>query len=417
MPSFLVLVAALLAFRGEIFASAERAPTPAASAPARDRPSLGRAIAIEDPSGRALARFHAALRRAEAHEGQARIVVWGASHTAGDEYAGMLRRSLQERFGDAGPGFVSPVKPFRGWNHRAAHADSGGAWRVLRGDRGPVGERYGLAGYAVESQAGGAWASLDTARAETGPRNVGSYEVFFLKQPGGGRFEVRIDDQPAAVVDTDAAAAHAGYARFRVRDDAHRLTVRAMDDAPVRVFGVAMERDRSGVVLDTLGIPGSRARSQLRWDDTLHREHLRRRRPDLVVLAYGTNESEDVDVPLRRYESDLRRVVRRVRGTAPQASCLLIGPSDRPLAQPDGTWAPRPLTQDVIAVQRRVAAEQGCGFFDLVAFMGGPMSMLEWVASDPPFGREDHVHLTWHAHRRLADVLEAALLEGLEPEN
>lgn len=428
-----VLLAGLTLFlllQGELLAATERVghDRPKAAEPDQGR-VLGEQIEIEDRSGHALDRFHAALDRAAQRRGQARVVWWGASHTAGDEYVGLLRGDLQERFGDAGPGFVIPVKPFLGWNHRAAHVESGGAWRILRGDRGPVGESYGFGGYAAESLVGGAWGSLDTARATTGPRRVGAYEVFFLHQPGGGRFEVRIDARPAAVVDTDSETAHSGYARFRVHDGEHRIAVRALDDRPTRIFGVSMERDRSGVIIDTLGIPGSRARSHLRWDDTIYREQLRRRRPDLVVLAYGTNESEDVEVPLRRYESDLTRVVRRVRQTVPSASCLLVGPSDRPLrledrspgdaspadrAPGEGAWGPRPLTADVIEVQRRVAAEQGCGFFDLVSFMGGPMSMLDWVAAEPAYGRDDHVHFTWHGHRRLADVLGKALVNGYD---
>jgi lysophospholipase L1-like esterase len=365
--------------------------------------ALADAVGIEDPSGHALDAFRAALDRARRREGRARVLWWGASHTAADEYVGMIRDALQQRYGDAGPGFVIPVKPFRGWDHRVAHARSGGAWRVLRGDRGPVGEAYGYAGYAVESLQGGAWGVIEAP-------HVGSFDVLFLHQPGGGRFEVRIDGTPAAVVDTDGEL-RGGHARFRVRDGGHSIGLRALDREPVRLFGVVMERDRSGVVVDTLGIPGSRARAHLRWDDALYREQIRRRRPDLVVLAYGTNESEDVNVPIRRYESDLRRVVRRLRRAAPQASCLLVGPSDRPIRGDDGTLAARPLTDRIVEVQRRVAADEGCGFFDLALFMGGPLSMAEWVAHDPPLGREDYVHFTEDGHARLAEVLGEALID------
>ncbi len=371
---------------------------------------LGVETPIEDPGGHALDSFHDALRRAAAQHGQARVIWWGASHTAGDEYVGLIRRSLQDRFGDAGPGFVSPVRPFRGYQSSTARIESGGAWQTVRGDRGAPGE-YGFAGFGVESLGVGAWGSLDTSAARWGDRSVGSYEVFFMRQPVGGRFEVQIDGRAAAVVDT-VGEAGSGYARFRVTDGPHRIQLRALDDAAVRVFGVAMERDRSGVLIDTVGIPGSRARAQLRWDDGMLREQIRRRHPDLYVLAYGTNESEDTAVPIRRYESDLRRVVGRLRQTAPDASCLLIGPSDRPIGAADGSWAPRPLTAEITATQRRVAADLGCGFFDLVAFMGGPLSMTEWASHEPAYGRVDHVHFTYEGHARLAEVLENALLAG-----
>lgn len=52
---------------------------------------LGHDIAIEDPSGHALDAFYVALRRAEAGEGQARVLFYGGSHTAGDFLTGRMR--------------------------------------------------------------------------------------------------------------------------------------------------------------------------------------------------------------------------------------------------------------------------------------------------------------------------------------
>lgn len=413
--SLLALVAAVslvtLAVQAPLMAAVRAALSP--SAP--DAPDLGVAIAIEDPSGHALDAFHGALSRAEAGAGQARVVWWGASHTAPDRYVGHVRRALQERFGDAGPGFVLPVRPFSGYDTSTARIAWHGAWRTLRGDRMAEGDAYGFAGFAVESLMAGATGSLDTRGAQWGARPVGRYDVAFLHQPNGGRFEVRIDDRAVAVVDT-VGELGAGHARFTVPDAAHRIEVRVLDDAPVRIFGIAMERDAAGVLVDTVGIPGSRARSHLRWDDAIYRAEVQHRRPDLVVLAYGTNESEDITVPLHRYEADLGRVVHRLQRVAPQSSCLLIGPSDRPLHTADDRWVERPLSAGVIAVQRRVARASGCGFFDLSAFMGGTMSMMRWVDHQPPFAQPDHIHFTPAGHARLAEVLTAALLEGYPAE-
>lgn len=413
--SLLALVAAVLlvtfAVQAPLLAAVRSALGISPPAP----PPLGVAISLEDPSGHALDAFHGALSRAEAGAGQARVIWWGASHTAPDRYVGLVRRALQERFGDAGPGFVLPVRPFAGYDTSTARISWHGAWRTLRGDRMAEGDVYGFAGFAVESLMAGASGVLDTRGARWGERPVGVYDVAFLRQPNGGRFEVRIDDQAAAVVDT-VGELGPGHAHFRVRDAAHRIEVRVMDDAPVRLFGVAMERDRPGVIVDTVGIPGSRVRSHLRWDDATYRAEIHHRHPDLVVLAYGTNESEDTSVPLRRYEIDLARVVHRIQRVAPSASCLLVGPSDRPIHAHDGSWVDRPLTAEIIAAQRRVAAASGCAFFDLQAFMGGPVSMPAWTEHEPAFAQPDHVHFTVAGHERLAEVMTSALLEGYESE-
>ena len=69
-----------------------------------------------------------------------------------------------------------------------------------------------------------------------------------------------------------------------------------------RIFGMSLERNNPGVVIDTLGIPGARASTQLLWNEALQREHMQRRKPNLVVLAYGTNETGDDDQPIDTFD-------------------------------------------------------------------------------------------------------------------
>ena len=200
---------------------------------------------------------------------------------------------------------------------------------------------------------------------------------------------------------------------YDVADGPHRFEVRARGDGPVRLFGVAVERDQPGVILDTLGINGARSRYHLFWDDALYREHLTHRNPDLIVLAYGTNEAGDDDVPIELYKHRLRNVLSRVRETVPHASCLLIGPSDRPRKSGPRRrprLRDRPRTLQLVAAQRGLSEEFGCGFFDLVAFMGGPMSMVRWV--EQGMASRDHIHLSRSGYERLGEVLFQALVHG-----
>lgn len=177
---------------------------------------------------------------------------------------------------------------------------------------------------------------------------------------------------------------------------------------------MTLERDQPGVIVDTLGIPGARANTQLMWNESLQREHLRKRHPDLVILAYGTNESGDDDHPIEDYAAGLRKVIGRIKRALPKASCVLIGPSDQPIRQEDGSYVDRPRTSMVIATQRQIAFDMGCGFFDLVSFMGGPLSMLEWCDGEPPFGASDHVHFTSRGYQALGNVLHDALMAGYD---
>jgi len=372
--------------------------------------ALGRAITLDDPSGHALDQLHAALRAARDGTGRARLTFYGDSHTSEDLYTGPLRHSLQRRFGDGGPGLVMPVHPFPCHDHSDVVISHEGPWStvVVKGRHRPR-DAYGPAGYAVESRAK-AWGRVDLrANATKGSATV-STEVLSLDQPGGGHLEVLVDGRRASRLSTVAKTRQLGARR--VEGASRRIEVRAEGDGPVRLFGLSLERDGPGVVVDALGIPGAKAREQLVWDEAVQRAALDRLAPDLVVLEYGTNESGGDLQAMPRYEQDLSAVVQRLRRLRPSASCLLVGPSEWPVRRANGTYGPRARTSEITEVQRRVAQAQGCAFFDTLAFMGGPGAMVQWVGHDPPLALTDHVHFTDEGYRRLALALESALLQG-----
>jgi len=372
--------------------------------------ALGVDVPIEDPSGRALAKLRSALRRARRGEGRARLLFYGASHTSSDQYTGYLRRRLQARFGNAGLGFVLPVQPFAYYAHRGVHIENGTGWQTLRvrgRERAP--DAYGVSGVALTTDIR-TWAAVEPV-AHDGPESlVARFEIFFLSQPGGGHMELRVDGQPARRVATASRHRRPSHVTLElVEEGFHRLEIRTEGDGSVRLFGVNMEGSAPGVIVDSMGIPGSRAFDQLPWNADVQTEYLRRLAPDLIVLAYGTNESALPNLSSERYGAELRQVIERVRRAVPEASCLLVGPSEWSVATDDG-WAPRESIGRTTETQRRTAAVMGCGFFDLIAFQGGPGSMHAWVTSEPPMALGDHVHYTAHGHRRLAEALEHALL-------
>ncbi|MET0342912.1 MAG: SGNH/GDSL hydrolase family protein [Polyangiales bacterium] len=368
-------------------------------------------VRIESPPGAsALAQFHRALQRTAAGRGKSRILFYGDSHVACDFLTGRVRDGLQARFGDGGPGFIIAGKPWRSHRHdRVGISEAEGvrSERVKARLDPDSAARLGLAGVAFESERARARVQLST-RGDDALQG----ELYFLKQPGGGHLRISTDGKRPADVRTRSAKEHAGYHPFALpAGSAHKLKLEVTNGGPVTWFGVSLENEHPGVVLDTLGIPGARARAMLSWDGALLREHVRHRNPDLLVLAYGTNEAGDEE-PIASYEEQLREVVGRMRTMAKGASCLLIGPTDRLERTPSGELRVMARTEKLIAAQRKVAREHGCGFFDLVGAMGGPKSMLKWSTSQPAYGAPDHVHLTKRGYVALGDVLTTALLEG-----
>jgi lysophospholipase L1-like esterase len=369
-------------------------------------------------NARALEPFYRRLRELEDgldRDGKVRIAFYGASSVAADRYTGYLRTYLQARFGDAGPGFVAIVPLWRWHRHDEVDVEASRSWTIehaLR-RRGRLDGRYGLLGASASTAQKGA-----RARVELEHGRSTSFDFHYLAQPGGGTFAVRLDGKLAREIRTDAAAHGPGHARLEQPGGARVVQISTRGDGEVRLFGVAIERDQSGVVLDELGIGGTEAADQLGWDLPIWQDSIRRRAPDLYVLAYGTNAAaqDDEELPLDKYREELPRVLARYRDTLPDAACLIVGPADlwtrndadERRAGDGDERALEPRLAPILEFQRDLAARAGCAFFDTRAMMGGEGTMPAWV--EAKLARKDHVHFTPRGYAHMGRVLADALM-------
>jgi hypothetical protein len=62
-----------------------------------------------------------------------------------------------------------------------------------------------------------------------------------------------------------------------------------------------------------------------------------------------------------------------------------------------------PHLDQVIEIQREVAQENGCAFWDWRAAMGGPGSVRQWVQAG--LGQGDYTHLTGAGYRMTGSAL------------
>ena len=369
---------------------------------------------IEDPSGHALDAFYARLAAVERKEPKsiARVTYFGDSIVASDFVTATLRRKLQRRFGDAGHGFMLMANAWPGYFHNDVVRFAAPGWQVSR-VVGPYAKDgfYGLGGVSFRAQGKGAFSRFSTTKTGTFGRAVSRFAVTYLEHEGGAPMTVSIDGAPRETVDTRADVSAARQRVYEVPDGPHELEVRA-EGPGVRAFGVTMERDVPGAVLDAIGIQGCRVRFLDKSDDAHFAEQLRTRDPALTVFQYGMNESEDGELfPLDQYESTMKAVLVQVREALPKSACLLIGPMDRADKKGSG-YTSRPVVPKLAAIQRKVAAEVGCGYWDTLSAMGGLGSMGVWVQRG--LGGADLAHPSSAGAEVLGGWIYLALMEGYE---
>ncbi len=392
---------------GSLTVAIATAPPPIVTAPIHVTP-VGTIEGAEN-----LHRFFDAL--ADVDDGtattDATIIQLGDSHTAADIGTGAARKVLQARFGDGGRGFVALGRPWRTYAQDGIRGKTSREWKPEHGKfvhGKSVGDgMYGLAGWSLVTTRRGATLSTDVEAPAS------KIELDYLASPNGGSFDVQVDGAVIGRVKTKSKSVKSGFTSFDVEDKPHHIEIRTAGDGVVRLFGMTLDHGRNGVTFDALGINGERAINVLDWNDAHFTEQLRHRDPQLVVLAYGTNESGDDTTPAA-YEQTLVELVGRVARAVPSASCLFLGPQDRAIRSVDGGWWTSPKIPEIIEVQKRVAKAAGCGFFDQYAAMGGAGSMASWATESPPRGRSDRVHFTRQGYIDLGTAFANAVAKAYE---
>ncbi|MBU1431079.1 hypothetical protein KKF91_11120 [Myxococcota bacterium] len=248
----------------------------------------------------------------------------------------------------------------------------------------------------------------------------------------------------------------------------------------LRFYGFQVDYAEAVMSWDVLAVGGTTLRNPLYRGGPDQRGYLRQRAPQLFMLFYGTNSTSEQGFELERYRQKQVELIRYLKATAPQATCLILGLPDRATRDADcfmdraqrralkkprkrrshADWArlkagrearicdpdrlikgkgkrarypvpgikgeaqwlsykeacryrTMPRVFEIAAVQRQVAAEEGCMFFDTLRFMGGADSIQSWTCADPAKAQADLLHLSELGYRILGAAIGEALNEAM----
>ncbi len=378
--------------------STPAAPTSATEAPSgsvlalRDHPH-SEAVTVHEP----LAHFYADLKDLSLgkREEHVRIVWLGDSHTAADLWTHSVRRVLQAKFGAGGPGFFHiGLKRTR---HSEIETDVVGSWQQVPGQ--PARTRpyddgvFGLGGIRATAKQG----AIFKARPRQGAVVGRAHYSIFYRLPAHASFELRVGDRQETIRATEGTDRQIQVRDFEAPADAE-LVIRQVSGMP-EFFGAVLESSQPGLVLDTLGIDGARAKTPLAWDAAAWEREFERRSADLLVLAYGTNEVFERYAP-ERYAKDYEELLARARSVRPGLDCLMIGPTD--VMEDFGRSNPR--VAQISHVERAAAESLGCSYVGADQLMGGEGSYAEWQTSKPQLAGRDGVHLTVRGYQELGTL-------------
>lgn len=323
----------------------------------------------------------------------------GDSHTAGDFLTERLRQRLQQLLGDGGIGWVTPMQIPGQRLARIRFTQIG--WQLFSSRSSGPGYDYPFGGFIAQTAAPFAMLTLTPAHAT--PRQA----VTLLIRQGPM-------DAPLTV--TDGSGQKQTVQSPILDSQWHAVTFEAQLPltlsaaiSPQTAIGGWWMRAASGrgAVVSAAGINGSELEQWSRWRNGWM-DDLAPAQPDLVALAYGTNEAFRTTLDPDALRATLAAAVDRLRARFPHSAILILGAPES-LQGLGGRCGVRATGLDAVqAVQREVAQQRHTLYWDWQQAMGGRCSMTAWVARG--LARRDGVHFSREGYEALGDDLYSGLV-------
>ena len=319
---------------------------------------------------REMDKFYNSLSNADSYQRPIRIAYYGDSFIEGDILTEDLRNMMQSKFGGKGVGFVDMKSLTSGFRQTVREYSEG--WTVCSAnDRGKQFEpsRQSISGRYCTVQTE-AFAEFSGQKRKYG-KQLDTCEVatiYFTPSYGmniSATVNGKEQHQLYACIDSTSADHKLMYKTVNGNIGRIRWSVR--DNSSSTFLGASLE-SRNGIIVDNLS--------------------------------------------MRDYTKQFSNVIAKFKRAFPEASILVVSVGDRDAKNEYGELTTMEGVTNLVAYQRKMAADSKVAFWNLYQAMGGNGSMARMT--EKKMANLDYTHINFSGGRHLAKLLFDALMNGKE---
>ena len=334
-------------------------------------------------------------------------IVWmGDSHIQPDVLPEVVRKRLQEKFGDAGRGMMFPLSTGRTYSSLQYKSEHYGPWACSRSIEAYPKFTLGVSGATCKTQLPGSSFTLSFYKPV--PNHYTILKVFCKKSKEMFDFSITVgsNTQIIKIMETDT---NLPYILVKIPPIPKSITLKVLKNRPEQkdfeFYGMSLESENPGVVVHTCGIGGAQMSAPLYQKKFT--EQLPKLDPDLIILDYGGNDFYYFNSIRPDLESDIIKIIQQIREVSPKTSILLTSTQD--LMKHGASVSAGKKYRDLI---QKIAKEHNCGFYDWYYISGGPGAMTKWVKAG--LAQPDYVHLFIGGYQVKGEMFYEALMRTYE---
>jgi lysophospholipase L1-like esterase len=350
--------------------------------------------------------FFDKLKAAEQLKNQKIAVVHlGDSHLQADHYPGMLRMGMQQRFGNAGRGLVTPFKVGRTNEPNSYKSSSNVRWHSRRIVNEKDSLPIGISGLSIKND--DAMGSLMITALNQNNLNYSFSKITLFHQKGLNNYSFIVCDSLScfqAGIDAQSDTLYefstvnikpANCAIFTIdqKDTAGRKTA--------LIYGMVLENEQPGILYHMIGINGAEYRHYNKHPKL--QQQLSVLKPDLIIISLGTNEAYAPEYNNTDFIREVDSLISSLREKNPHIVFIITTPGDsnksRKYKNPNNLKACNALIA--------YCEKQHLVYWNWFQIMGGTGVINKWAFKG--LTSKDKLHL----NRKGYEIQGALLLEAI----
>ncbi|PKQ70779.1 SGNH/GDSL hydrolase family protein [Raineya orbicola] len=170
------------------------------------------------------------------------------------------------------------------------------------------------------------------------------------------------------------------------------------------MYAVALDCNK-GITVDNIPIRGSAGLEFTKMNLSTLQAQAEYLNPCLVILHFGVNVTMNT-TDFGFYERKMMEQINFLKKAFPKASFVLVGISDRSYKS-GNAFETYPAVEILRRVQKRIALQADCAFWDLYEAMGGKNTMPLWV--EKGLASKDYTHFTLKGAEIIGNMFFEAL--------
>lgn len=333
-----------------------------------------------------------------------RILLIGDSHIQGDGATGMARRMLQDRYGSAGRGLITPNK-LANTNQPADYTITSNTtgWRTARLMKLPWASPMTFTGISCTPPVG----KFDmTIRLKELP---GSYQGFDRVKIyyGGITPEVESIVSYGREIEFTRTVPGNGCLELTLRRSVTSCTFNFRTPGETNMAGFELLNGHNGVEFSIIGNNGANFTSYMPHEIGRGVAQLD---PDLIIVAMGINDAWG-NLTDAQFVKNVDTFVRELQRACPDAKILLTTPNETQKRN-GRTSAPRKRVADFREIIKKYCADNHIAVYDYYDVCGGDGSSYHWIKND--LYSHDNLHYNITGYTLMGQLLGDALIQALD---